>query len=57
MKVKDNGSGISEDVDLAKTAGIGLKLARNLVVGQLNGNMRVDSHDGTEIHVEFETKK
>lgn len=57
LKVKDNGSGISEDIDLDKTEGIGLKLARNLVVGQLNGNMRVNGNNGTEIYVEFETRK
>ena len=56
LTVKDNGSGISEELDVDKTVGIGLKLARNLVVGQLNGDMRVDVDNGTEIYVEFKIK-
>lgn len=56
LTVKDNGSGISEELDVDKTVGIGLKLARNLVVGQLNGDMRVDVDNGTEIYVKFKIK-
>jgi len=57
LKVKDNGSGIPKELDLDKADGIGLKLARNLVVGQLNGDMCVKGDDGTEIRVEFKKWK
>ncbi len=57
LKVKDNGSGIPEGLDLDKADGIGLRLARNLVVGQLNGDMCVKGDDGTEIRVEFKKWK
>jgi two-component sensor histidine kinase len=57
LLVKDNGRGISEDLDLDKTTGIGLKLARNLVVGQLHGDFQVDGKNGTEIKVEFTAGK
>ncbi|MFC1813454.1 PAS domain S-box protein [Thermodesulfobacteriota bacterium] len=53
MSVKDDGSGISEDVDLSNATGLGLKLVRYLVVGQLKGEMRFHINNGTEFQIDF----
>jgi len=53
ISVKDDGSGISEDVDLSNPTGLGLKLARHLVIGQLKGEIRFYIDNGTEFQIEF----
>jgi PAS domain S-box-containing protein len=53
LRVKDDGDGISESVDVKPVGGLGLKLVKQLVVGQLNGEIRFNTDDGTDIHIEF----
>ena len=53
MRVKDDGDGIPEGIDFNNAKGLGLKLVRYLVDGQLNGEMRVNNYGGTEICIEF----
>ncbi len=57
LKVKDNGVGIPEEVDVEMTKSLGLKLVRNIVYKQLNGTMKVVRDNGTELTVEFNYSK
>ncbi len=50
--VRDDGSGIPENVDVYRTTSLGLKLIRSLVK-QLNGTVMIMSSHGTEVTVEF----
>jgi two-component sensor histidine kinase len=53
MKVKDDGDGLPDGVDLSSVDGLGIKLATQLVDGQLNGRMWINRDHGTEISIEF----
>jgi len=53
IKVMDDGDGIPEKADCAPRTGLGLKMARHLVSGQLNGEMHIRNHRGTEISIRF----
>jgi len=53
IRVKDDGDGIAEGVDITKSHGLGLKLVKQLVTGQLKGKMHVNRDGGTEILIEF----
>lgn len=53
LKVKDNGSGIPEEIDIFKTDSLGLKLMRNTVQDQLLGKIHLEPGVGTSIIVEF----
>ncbi len=53
LKVKDNGVGIPEEVDIEMTKSLGLKLVRNIVYKQLKGTMKVARVNGTELTIEF----
>lgn len=53
MRVKDDGIGIPEEVDIYKTESLGLKLVRNLVQKQLKGEIEVKRDNGTEFIIEF----
>ena len=57
IRVKDDGKGIPEEIDIDNTNGLGLKLARNLIQSQLGGKIRVEGNGGTEIVIEFNTSK
>jgi PAS domain S-box-containing protein len=57
LKVKDDGSGIPEDIDIGMAKSLGLKLARNIVYKQLNGRIEIVRNKGTEFTVEFEHSK
>lgn len=50
--VEDNGIGIPNDLDLEKTNSIGLHLV-DLLVKQLNGQIQVESKQGTKIIITF----
>jgi len=45
--------GISEGVDVKPAGGLGLELVKHLVVGQLDGEIRFNHDDGTDICIEF----
>ncbi|HUV78523.1 MAG TPA: DUF3365 domain-containing protein [Desulfobacterales bacterium] len=53
IKVRDDGDGIPEGTDSYRQTGLGLKMARHLVSGQLKGQMRVKNDSGTEISIQF----
>jgi len=52
LSIKDNGVGISKEVDLKKPDSLGLDLIKNMVE-QLNGKMDIIIKDGTLIEIEF----
>ena len=53
IRVNDHGDGIPEGVDIEKTDTLGLKLVRNLIVRQLNGDLQIRNQNGTEVLIEF----
>jgi PAS domain S-box-containing protein len=53
LRVKDNGEGIPEDIEVKPDVGLGLELVKHLVVGQLKGEMRFSNDDGADICIEF----
>jgi two-component sensor histidine kinase len=57
IRVKDDGVGIPEQLDIDKTQTLGLKLAKNLVESQLKGQIRVNRDSGTEVIVEFKAQE
>lgn len=57
LKVKDDGIGIPNELDIYKTDHIGLKLVRTLVQQQLKGDIHVKRDKGTEFIVEFKIEK
>jgi PAS domain S-box-containing protein len=57
IRVKDDGDGISKKIDPNEAPGLGLKLIRHLIEGQLGGEMDVRADDGTEICLQFKRIK
>jgi two-component sensor histidine kinase len=53
ITVRDNGIGIPAHFDISRSRSLGLKLIRTLVQHQLKGSLMINSHQGTEIIVEF----
>ena len=53
IRVKDDGDGISKKIDLKEATGLGFKLVRHLIEGQLGGEMDVRNDDGTDICLQF----
>jgi len=53
LKVKDDGSGIPDNIDIYKANTLGLKLARNLVEKQLRGQIHLERNEGAEFVIEF----
>jgi PAS domain S-box-containing protein len=53
VRVKDNGAGIPEQIEVKPAGGLGLDLVKHLVVGQLEGEVRFNNDDGTDIRIEF----
>ena len=53
IRVKDHGIGIPDSLDIEKTETLGLKLIRNLVLRQLNGDLQIRKQNGTEVLIEF----
>ena len=56
LKVKDDGLGIPENIDIEKTKSLGLSLVRNLVYNQLKGKIDFKRNNGTEFLINFKTK-
>jgi two-component sensor histidine kinase len=54
MKVKDEGVGMPDDVDIDKIETLGFKLVKTLVRQQLRGTLQINRNDGTEVIIEFE---
>jgi two-component sensor histidine kinase len=57
LRVKDNGGGICEEVGVKPAGSMGLELVKHIAVGQLNGEMRFNHNDGTDICIEFKRLK
>ncbi len=47
LTVSDDGTGLDPEFDLDTTATLGLSLVRDLVRGQLNGDLKLSSNNGT----------
>ena len=57
LNIKDNGVGIPDNVDIDKTETLGMKLVRDLVTRQLNGDLQIIIENGTEIDIGFQLIK
>jgi two-component system, sensor histidine kinase PdtaS len=55
IKVKDDGDGIPEGIDPNNANSLGFTIVRQLIVGQLKGDIRIKNENGTDICVEFKT--
>ncbi|MBW2604856.1 MAG: PAS domain S-box protein [Deltaproteobacteria bacterium] len=53
LRVSDNGTGITEGIDVKPGGGLGIEVVKHLVAGQLKGEMRINHDDGTDICIEF----
>ena len=53
IEVKDDGDGFPDGFDFNNPNGLGLKLVRHLVDGQLKGEMTFMNEDTTNIHLKF----
>jgi len=56
LRVADNGVGFPEEIDFKNTDSLGLQLVNNLV-GQLDGEITLDSSGGTDFTVRFQEQK
>ena len=54
--IKDNGSGIKDDIDLNKVKSIGLRLVKNLSK-QLHGSLAYVFNDGAQFSITFKETK
>ncbi len=52
LKVEDNGAGLADNLDLDKSATLGMKLVSAFVT-QLNGNMEMKSEKGLSVEIKF----
>ncbi|MDO9528316.1 MAG: histidine kinase dimerization/phosphoacceptor domain -containing protein [Syntrophales bacterium] len=55
IRVKDDGIGIPDEIDIHETDSMGMKLVRNIVQKQLKGEIRIERNRnrGTEFIIEF----
>ena len=53
ITIRDDGTGLPENLDISQTSSLGLKLIRTLVQHQLKGALSFKSQKGTEVNVEF----
>jgi two-component sensor histidine kinase len=53
LRIRDNGAGIPENVDIEGTETLGLKLIRNLIRKQLKGEVWFRYDNGMDITAEF----
>lgn len=56
LRVSDNGSGISADLDFKKTGSLGLQLVTTLVQNQLEGEIKLNRSRGTEFKIMFKDR-
>jgi PAS domain S-box-containing protein len=55
LNVKDDGKGIQEKEDAKPSGALGLELVKHLVNGQLKGEIQINTDNGTDISIEFNT--
>lgn len=53
LDISDNGVGIPENIDINKTASLGLHLVTLLARDQLNGEINLDRNNGTKFIIKF----
>jgi len=53
ITVRDNGTGIPDEIDIHKAGTLGLQLVKMLVEDQLEGNLELDRSAGTEFRIVF----
>jgi PAS domain S-box-containing protein len=53
IRVRDDGRGLARTIDPARADTLGLKLMRNLVEDQLQGEFRIRRSHGTEVFIKF----
>ncbi|WP_459898660.1 PAS domain S-box protein [Desulfobaculum senezii] len=53
IRVRDDGAGIPDDLDIDRTSSLGLRLMRNIVEYQLGGQLEVTADSGTVIDITF----
>ncbi|MBF0224144.1 MAG: PAS domain S-box protein [Desulfobacterales bacterium] len=56
VSIKDDGIGMPEEIDILNPKTIGLKLLKNTICFQLQGNLFINRNHGTEIMFEFQIK-
>lgn len=54
--IGDNGVGISKNIDVNRAETLGLKLMKNLITNQLNGEFKLNQKKGTEYTITFPGK-
>lgn len=55
MRIKDNGMGITEDLDSFESKSLGLRLVKLLAEEQLNGNVEIRNKSGTTFIIQFQS--
>jgi two-component sensor histidine kinase len=53
--ISDNGIGVPEDFDFQHTESLGMQLV-NTLASQLDGDIELNSNDGTEFKIRFPTQ-
>ena len=53
ISIRDDGIGISRDLDTVHTSSLGFKLIRALIQFQLKGSFTINNDNGTEIVAKF----
>ncbi len=53
LQISDNGSGISDDIDLECPSTTGLKLIRGIILEQLQGTLEIFNDNGTVFRIEL----
>ena len=56
LKISDNGKGIPENIDLERAESLGLQLV-NILVDQLEGNIKLTRNQGTEFRITFSVEE
>lgn len=57
LQVRDNGIGCAEPMDVDQLKSLGFRLISNLARFQLKGEMRIETHEGTSIEIQFKEKE
>ena len=53
ISIRDDGVGISSDIDISHGNSLGFKLFRALIQYQLKGSFMINNNNGTEVSVKF----
>ncbi|HEY6166649.1 MAG TPA: histidine kinase, partial [Verrucomicrobiae bacterium] len=56
LSFRDNGVGLPQGFDIARSPSLGLKLVR-MLAEQLGGQLEIIVHDGTEFRIAFQVEE